>query len=159
MLQSIMPISGFGMGGSIASLSWLACSTSYIRSPFRGSEKLLLRRRLQLCRKPAIKGNTRRGHLLRGDQTSTQELALAKALKPSKKFSSRMSGLSLKEKSPLRKLRSAGRGCPQHKCIGSCCTRAMLETPRMSPPKVASKTSNAPAGKGMSVLSFAFLLS
>jgi hypothetical protein len=43
-----------------------------------------------------------------GDQTSTQELALAKALKPSKKFSSRGSGLSLIEKASTVKVRNDG---------------------------------------------------
>jgi hypothetical protein len=45
-----------------------------------------------------MKGSSRSG-----DQASTQELALAKAVKPSKKFSSGSSGLSLAEKASTTK--------------------------------------------------------
>jgi hypothetical protein len=44
-----------------------------------------------------------KGSSCSGDQTSAQELALAKALKPSKKFSSGSSGLSLAEKASTAK--------------------------------------------------------
>jgi hypothetical protein len=117
------------------------------------------------------------------DQTSVQELALAKALKPSKKFSSGSSGLSPIEKAAATNVK-AGRGKISSTSTGfggadqalkaldlfdsgSSASHAEAATPLpchkhpwKSPPlKGALKTFDAPTGKGMSMLNFVFLLS
>jgi hypothetical protein len=110
------------------------------------------------------------------DQTSTQELALAKALKPSKKFSLGSSGLSLTEKASASKggVHGGKTSLPNANVGGTVMTPKALDLfgfasstsegeaaapahvphwkrPHKSSPKTIQKSSDVPIAKGTSV--------
>jgi hypothetical protein len=130
-------------------------------------------------KRKCMKGSSRSGH-----QTSAQELALAKPLKQSRKFSSQSSGLSIIEKLPPRMLKLAGGKTSSTSAGGGgagrdlSCALDLFDSgssasngevltpvphrkhPQKSPPsKAILKPSNTPTAKGTSVQSFTFHLS
>jgi hypothetical protein len=89
-------------GGLIVCLSWWVCSASPVQSPLpvlQGNKRLLCDvgsgiEESYRRRRKRLKGSSRSR-----DQTSAQELALAKPMKQRKKIISQSSGLSATEKS------------------------------------------------------------